>query len=222
MTTTARIDRPATGPLVFRPLDAARDAALLHGWVNQPHARFWNQQGKSLGEIESIYRELLERGQDLRLACREDTGEPLLLLWLYDPRHDVLGRHYAVQPGDRGFHVFLAPVDRAVPGLAYQLLSAAVEMMFTEPWVQRIVGEPDLRNDKVITRLLQVGFQREGVVHLPNKNALLLSFTRQRLHAGFAAPAPSRPTLRAWRARVRWHIEKGRVLRAWWRLLGAG
>jgi RimJ/RimL family protein N-acetyltransferase len=222
MNPTVRIDRPATGPLVFRPLDAARDAALLHRWVNQPHARFWNQQGKSQGEIESIYRELLERGQDLRLACREDTGEPLLLLWLYDPRHDVLGQRYAVQPGDRGLHVFLAPVDRAVSGMAYQLLSAALEVAFAEPWVQRIVAEPDLRNDKVITRFLQVGFQREGVVHLPNKNALLLSFNRQRLRAGFVSPPPRRPALRAWGAQVRWHIEKGRVLRAWWRLLRSG
>src|SRR5690349_8126850 len=105
-----RVERPATGPLLFRKLDVARDAALLHDWVNRPHARFWNQQGKSLAEVEAIYREQVAHGADLRLACRADTDEALLLLWIYDPQHDALGRHVAVQPGDRGFHLFLAPV----------------------------------------------------------------------------------------------------------------
>lgn len=213
-----RVERSATGPLLFRPLDLARDAVLLHDWVNRPHARFWNQQGKSLAEIEAIYREQLAHGADLRLACRTDTGEPLLLLWVYDPQHDVLGRHAALRPGDCGFHLFLAPVERATPGLSYQLMTAAVEALFADPRVQRVVCEPDLRNEKMITRLLQVGFQRQGVVHLPNKNACLMSFSRQRLQAGFATRPPPRPTLRAWGARVRWHVEVGRLVRAWRRL----
>lgn len=214
------IERAATGPLVFRPLDPARDAALLHDWVNRPHARFWNQQGKTLAEVESIYRSLQARGEDLRLACRADNGEPMLLLWLYDPRQDALGQHYPVQRGDRGFHLFLAPAERTTPGLTFQLITAAVEALFADGWVERVVCEPDLRNEKMITRLLQAGFRRERVLHLSNKNALLMSFSHERLRQGWPALPPQRPALGAWALRVRWHVEKGRLVRAWRALRG--
>lgn len=214
-----RIERKTTGPLQFRPLDVTRDAPLLHDWVNRPHARFWNQQGKSLAEIEAIYSGLLAQGQDLRLGCREDTGEPLVLLWVYDPRQDVLGQHYPVQHGDRGFHLFLAPVERATKGLAYQLLTAAVEVLFADGWVERVVCEPDQRNEKMLTRLLQVGFQRERMVYLPNKNALLLTFSRERLRQGWPDVPPERPMLTAWPLRMRWHVEKGRWTRLWRRFV---
>lgn len=215
---TLRVTRAATGPLRFRPLDPTADAALLHDWVNRPHARFWNQQGKTLAEVETIYREQIARGQDLLLACREDTDEPLLLLWRYDPRRDVLARHYRAQPGDIGFHFFQAPVERATPGLSYQLMTAAIEALFADPAVQRIVGEPDLRNQKILTRLLQAGFRRERVVHLPHKTAALVTFPRSRFEAGLPDVAPPRPTLHAWPLRVRWHFELGRIARAWQRL----
>lgn len=216
-----RVERPATGPLLFRKLDPARDAALLHDWVNRPHARFWNQQGKPLAEIEAIYREQMDKGADMRLACRADTGEPLLLLWVYDPQHDVLGRHYRVRRGDRGFHLFLAPADRTTPGLTYQLMTAVVEALFAEPAVQRVVCEPHLRNQKMITRMLQLGLHRQQVVHLPNKSAALMVLERRRFEAGLPPLPPPRPVLSAWGLRVRWHLEMGRIARAWQRLRSA-
>lgn len=213
------LTRPGVGPIVLRPLDVARDAALLHQWVNRPYARFWGLMGKSLAEVTAIYREQIEqRGVDARLACRQDSGEPLFLLEIYDPQTDELGRHYPVRPGDCGFHLMLAPTDAGTPGLTFQLLGAALGFLFSHPGVQRLVCEPDLRNQKIITRLLQFGFERRKVVHLPHKTGLMMSIDRARFEAVAAGPAPARPVLRHWPLRVRWHFELGRITRLWRRL----
>lgn len=220
--TLLQTERPGIGPIVLRPFDLAQDIARVHDWVNRPYARFWGLMGKSLDEIAAIYREQIEQqGVDVRMACRGDSGEPLFLIELYDPRDDTIGRHYAVQPGDCGFHVMLAPAEVATPGLTYQLMLAACAFLFSAPAVRRMVCEPDLRNRKMISRLYQLGFQREKVVHLAHKTGLLMSITREGFEAARrAGVAPPRPVLRWWPARVRWHFELGRLARGWRRVAG--
>lgn len=213
--TWPRTERPATGPLVLRPLDLAHDMGMLHDWVNRPYARFWGLMGKSLDEVTRIYREQLERGERKYIACREDTGAAMFLMEVYDPRQDELGHHYPAQPGDCGYHLMLAPPDAATPGMTYQLMSAACSFLFSDPAVKRVVAEPDVRNRKILTRLMQLGFQLRGAVHLPYKTGMLVTLERAQFDAHLAGHAPARPHLRLWPLRVRLYLEMGRVARTW-------
>lgn len=215
-----RTERPATGALVLRPLDLVQDVPMLHDWVNRPYARFWGLMGKTEAEVGAIYRDQIERGERKYIACREDTGAPMFLMEVYDPQHDELGRHYPVQPGDCGYHLMLAPPDVATPGMTYQLMSAACSFLFSDPAVQRVVGEPDVRNRKIITRLMQMGFRLCGAVHLPYKTGMLVILERARFEARLAAKAPPRPNLRFWSLRARCYLEMGRVTRKWRALRG--
>lgn len=200
--------------LTWRPLDPAADAPTLHDWVNRPYAQFWGQAGLTAAQLEARYREGQARGQDRRMACRTDTGAPVCMVEVYDPRQDELGRHYPVSPGDRGAHFLLAPPEAARAGLTPQVFTGICTELFADPTVRTLVCEPDLRNRRVITRLLQAGFRRVKVVYLPHKIALLMAIDRAQAEAARTAPIPPLPTLSAWSARVLWHRLIGRIVRA--------
>ncbi|GAB3880511.1 hypothetical protein GCM10027612_08230 [Microbispora bryophytorum subsp. camponoti] len=50
--------------------------------------------------------------------------------------------------------------------------------MFSDPRRTRIVAEPDIRNDRMTTRLLRTGFTLGPEIDLPGKRARLLFLTR--------------------------------------------
>jgi len=200
--------------LTWRPIDPATDAPLLHDWVTRPYARFWGQQHLTAAELEARYRKDQARGHDRRLALRQDTGEAVCLIELYDPQQDELARHYPVSPGDRGLHLLLGPPNAARAGQTHLVISDICAAVFADPAVHRLVCEPDLRNQRVIARLLQAGFQRVKVVYLPHKIAQLMTIDRSQFEARRAAETPPLPTLRAWPVRVFVHRLIGRVARA--------
>lgn len=200
--------------LTWRPLDPAADALTLHDWVNRPYAQFWGQAGLTAAQLETRYREGQARGQDRRMAFRTDTGAPVCMVEVYDPQQDELGKHYATSPGDRGFHLLLCPPNTERAGLTPQVFAGICTELFADPAVRTLVCEPDLRNRRVITRLLQAGFRRVKVVYLPHKIALLMAITRAQAEAARTAPTPPLPALSAWSVRVLWHRLLGRIARA--------
>ncbi len=152
-------------PFALRPVDAASDAALLHGWFTQPRARFWGMAERSLEEVADIYGWIAEQDHltaDLVLL----EGRPVGLVQTYDPAVDPIGEHYDRQPGDLGAHLFLAD-DAARAGTTAKLMTFLAARLFADLSVRRIVLEPDVDNEKSLALLLRLGAELGPVVEIP-------------------------------------------------------
>ena len=171
----------------FRCLDAQSDAPLLHSWVTRPYASFWGMLTASVEDVVAEYTRIQTSGHHHALLGLDD-GVPAFLMEEYLPESSPLAGLYAVQPGDVGMHLLVAPPrDAPVPGYTTSVMDAVLGRLFAEPGVERIVVEPDARNTKIHALNARLGFQPAGVVTLPDKDALLSFCSRTDYLAARAA-----------------------------------
>ena len=183
MTETAyRAEVVGLGELTLHPLDPARDAELVHGWVSEERARFWMMQDRTVEEVREIYGWIAEQpGQHAWLARLD--GEPAALFQDYLPGAEEVGEHFEVRPGDRGVHFLMAPPTRAAGerrGYSRALLGFMLDFVMSDPDVQRLVAEPDVRNEKSVGLLGRLGWELGDAVELTHKPAQLAFLTRER------------------------------------------
>ena len=93
-----------------------------------------------------------------------------------DPHARLLARVDHARPGDRGMHFLCAPTDEPVPGFTRAAIAAVMELVLSDDRVDRVVVEPDVRNEAVHRLNAAVGFTVEGPVTLPDGKRALLSF----------------------------------------------
>jgi siderophore synthetase component len=175
-----RVGFPDFGEISIRRFALEADAVFLHDWVNRDYAFFWGLQGASVERVVDEYRRLTMRPR-YEVFVGEFGGRPVFVLERYDPREDVVGRHYPAAPTDRGIHVIVAPPSEpAIANFTWFMFEAILDFAFAEPGVERILVEPDIRNKKMFTICERVGFTTERVVELPHKTAQLAFVTRAR------------------------------------------
>jgi hypothetical protein len=162
----------------FRCLDSVADAPLLHSWVTQPYASFWGMLSSTVEGVVEEYSKIQSSGHHHALLGL-DGGVPAFLMEEYQPAASPLAGAYAVQPGDLGMHLLVAPPSgRPRTGYTAAVMEAVLERLFRKPGVERVVVEPDARNTKIHVLNERLGFQPAGVVILPDKEALLSFCTR--------------------------------------------
>lgn len=164
--------------LTLDPFVPARDAELLHAWVSADRARFWMMQEHTVEEVREIYAWLDEQPTHHVWWVRED-GEPVALFQDYLPSAEEVGSTYDVRPGDLGVHFMLAEATAVRPGFTGALVAFLLAHVFADPAVERIVVEPDARNDKAVARMTRLGFELGPVVELSTKPAQLAFLTRE-------------------------------------------
>jgi len=163
----------------FRCVDAAADAPLLHSWVTQPYASFWGMLSSTVDGVVEEYSKIQSSGHHHALLGL-DGGVPAFLMEEYRPSESPLAGVYAVQDGDIGMHLLVAPPSGGPqPGYTAAVMDAVLDRLFQKPGVERVVVEPDARNAKIHVLNGRLGFQPEGVVALPDKEALLSFCTRE-------------------------------------------
>ena len=185
----ARVD-PRLGQIAMRPLDLARDGERIVDWVKRPYARYWNMGAKTPDEIIGFYADLMASPHATAMIG-ERLGEPAFLTELYDPAHDQVGEHYAVEPGDRGMHVLVAPASKPLPGFTLAVMRTIMGFIFADPAASRVVVEPDIRNDKIHALNLAVGFVYDRPIELREKTAHLAFCTRAQFLASLEHGRPS-------------------------------
>jgi hypothetical protein len=161
----------------FRCLDAAADAPLIHGWVTRPYASFWGMLSATVENVAEEYSKIQSSGHHHALLGLDD-GVPAFLMEEYLPANSPLGQAYAVQPGDIGMHLLVAPPEKPRHGFTADVMEAVLERLFLKPGVDRVVVEPDALNARIQALNSRLGFRPAGVVTLPDKQALL-SFCTQ-------------------------------------------
>ncbi|QIX28374.1 acetyltransferase [Nocardioides sp. JQ2195] len=175
--------------LTLEPLAVERDLPLLHAWVTHPRSVFWEMQGATLEEVAREYDAITADPHHHAWLGRAD-GVPQFLAETYDPRHGPLAGLPEVVAGDLGMHVLVAPPSAHRPGFTTDVFRAVMDFCFDDPAVQRVVVEPDVRNEKIATINAGAGFVVEREVDLGHKTAALSSCTRSAYAAArLGAPA---------------------------------
>jgi siderophore synthetase component/RimJ/RimL family protein N-acetyltransferase len=160
------------------PLDLDRDLDLLFTWVTHPRAHYWGLQGATLDRVREEYQGFLDNPHyDVWLGLDDDEA-PLFLAETYDPAHSELAPHYDVRPGDIGMHVLVAPPTRKRSGVTSAVMRAVMDFCFADPRIERVVVEPDVRNDAIQRKNAEVGFVPERDVPLHGKTGRLSFCTR--------------------------------------------
>ncbi|MFF5307450.1 GNAT family N-acetyltransferase [Streptomyces sp. NPDC013161] len=159
---------PGFGTVRVLPLDPVADAPTIHRWVSERRAAFWGMNGLTQAQVTEIYAHMdtLDT-HHAHLVTRDD--EPVALLQTYDPAADRVGDCYAVEPGDIGIHLLLAPAgpDGDRPGWSAAVMGVLASYVLLGLDRRRIVVDPDVRNEKAIARFLRQGFVTGPRVVLP-------------------------------------------------------
>ncbi|MEU6077967.1 GNAT family N-acetyltransferase [Micromonospora sp. NPDC047074] len=178
LASTYRQDVDGFGLVTIRPLDPDTDIDLIHGWVSQERARFWGMRDAGRDRVEEIYRYLDSlTTHHAWLVHRDDT--PVALFQTYDPAADPVGEYYEVLPGDHGTHLLIGAPTGIERGFTGTLLNVLFGFVFADPRHQRVIAEPDARNEKAVRRLLRTGFVAGPLIDLPEKQARLLFLDRE-------------------------------------------
>ncbi|MGW6199519.1 GNAT family N-acetyltransferase [Kribbella sp. NPDC055110] len=165
------------GTLSLRPLDLAEDVTTLHSWVTQPYARYWGLLTASVADVHAEYLRIASTAHH-RAFLGEHDGRPAFLMERYEPSEDVVGRTYDVAPGDIGMHVLVAPPVVPISGFTGAVFETIMDSLFSDPLVDRVVVEPDVRNVKIQALNARMGFREHSIVTLPEKQAWLSFCTR--------------------------------------------
>lgn len=195
----------------FRPVDAPTDAALLHDWFGQDRARYWGMLTASVDDVRDMYAGISSSANhDAFLGSGSGSagGAPEFLMERYDPALDPVGAHFTIKDGDVGMHLLVAPTGEPVHGFTRSVMTAVLGFLFADPTVQRIVVEPDVRNEKIQALNAVVGFEPAAVIHLPDKDAQLSFCTREGYLAATAHPTPGHLTPDRWATASRHLLRK--------------
>lgn len=168
---------PGLGELIVVPLDPSAHARVVHNWVTKPRNRYWGMLEHTVEQVEEIYAFVAGLATHHAYLLLLGDG-PIGIFQTYEPEHDPIGEHYPVQPGDFGMHLLLDAGDRHLPHLTSAVLPALLRHLFADPAHQRIVAEPDVRNEKMTARLRREGFTLDEVIDLGHKTAQLAFLTR--------------------------------------------
>ena len=179
---------PGLGLLELAVLRPAEHAPLVHGWVTAPRAVYWGMGAYSVDEVREVY-EFVDGLPTHHAFLITLDGTPIGLLQTYEPAADPVGERYEVEPGDIGMHLLMAPGPHAPHGLTNAVAPALVRFMFADPTRQRVVAEPDVRNERMLHRLRLSGFTFAGEIDMPGKRAQLAFLTRARFEADHPAPS---------------------------------
>lgn len=174
---------PGIGRFSLVVLDPEADLDLVFRWVTEPRARFWGMTGHSREQVGEIYRFIDGLASHHAYLMYVDD-EPVGIFQTYEPDEDPLGEHYPVRNGDIGIHLFLAPAPRPVTGFTDAVAAAYTRHLFDDPARQRIVIEPDVRNDRALRRWKRLGFIFDNQLELADKRAQLAFLTRDAFQAG--------------------------------------
>lgn len=162
----------------FRPMNPAADAPLMHSWVTRDYARFWGMQSATVAEVATEYGRIQASGHHAAILGLED-GAPVFLMERYDPAQSPLHGLYDARQGDIGMHLLVAPALHPRPGFTTAVMAAVLEHLFADPAVGRVVVEPDAANHKIHALNARLGFRKQALVRLPDKDAWLSLCTRR-------------------------------------------
>lgn len=157
----------------FDRVDADRDAALVHDWMNRPHVSPWWELARPYEQI----RDYLACLTHLWPWLVSTGGMPFGYVETYRVAEDPLADNFSARSDDLGWHVLVGPQDMLGTG-APRLMGRAV-LAYLLNQSERVVCEPDAKNERMLAFCGRLGHRHLGEVDLPEKRAALMACTRE-------------------------------------------
>jgi siderophore synthetase component len=161
-TTTTRL-----GEITIEPVDPARDAELVQGWLAHPAAAYWQMAELRVDEVREYLAGVQAGPHEAAWLGRLD-GEPIFMTETYDPAHVLLVGVHDARPGDIGMHLLVAPPVTPRHGLTDAVMTAVMRFCLSgdQPdgagagrGATRVVVEPDVGNRKIAAKNAAAGFR---------------------------------------------------------------
>ncbi|WP_240110709.1 GNAT family N-acetyltransferase [Streptomyces sp. MUM 203J] len=162
------------GTFGLRAVDPEKDAELVAAWMNDPEVSpYWELDGPVERIAAHLWTQVESGYSTPYLGCVD--GTPMSYWELYRADLDPLSRYYRARPRDAGVHVLLGPPAYRGRGLGPVLLRAVTDWQLrTDPYAERVVAEPDVRNIRSVRAFERAGFRVASYLELPEKRAALM------------------------------------------------
>jgi RimJ/RimL family protein N-acetyltransferase len=162
------------GVFTLRAVDPAADTKLVHAWMNDPEvAAFW-ELAQPEERIAAYLREQLGSAHSTPYVGCVD-GTPMSYWEVYRADLDPLRHHYPARTRDAGVHLLLGPSAYRGRGLGAVLLRTVSDWLLrTDPYAERVVAEPDIRNERSVRAFERAGFRLLRQIDLPTKKAAFM------------------------------------------------
>jgi RimJ/RimL family protein N-acetyltransferase len=174
---------PWLGGCLTFDVATTRDTQTLHRWMNDPRvAEFWKEDGRFEHQFAYLRRVIADPHM-IPLICRFE-GVAFGYFEIYWAKEDLIGRYYAADDYDRGFHVLIG--EDAYRGKAWLTawMTSILHLMFlSDPRTNRLVGEPQADHHQQLRNLLRSGFTHASTVNFPGKQAAIVHLDRQHYFA---------------------------------------
>ncbi|MCV9928625.1 acetyltransferase [Flavobacterium sp. LS1R49] len=176
---------PSLGDIHLRQLNLDTDIDFLHQWVTKPYATYWGMEKFSIDEVKAAYQEIAEMpSHDAYIGILND--KPIFLMERYLASNDLIANYYDAHENDFGMHILVGPPEHQIPNFTWNVFSTIMDFIFTNDSVNRIVVEPDTRNEKIHTLNKRAGFVYHKVIELPHKTAHLAFCTKDQYQEALA------------------------------------
>ncbi|MBS0029264.1 GNAT family N-acetyltransferase [Chitinophaga sp. 22321] len=166
------------GVVELWPMDLQHDTPEIYRWVTQPYAHYWGMTDQPYEAVLALYT-AMHHSEYATALIGKINGKTAFLCECYEPENDIIGNFYKPEPGDVGMHILIGPPEIPVHGFTWQVFTVVMDFLFDNPRHNRVVVEPDIRNEKIHRINKRAGFIYEKEVQLPHKTAALAFCTRE-------------------------------------------
>jgi acetyl CoA:N6-hydroxylysine acetyl transferase len=164
--------------LSFVKVDLERDVSLLHKWQQQPYVIPYWKLDISFKEYEKhLEKFLADKHQTLYLGLIDGVS---MSYWeAYWVKGDVVEDCYDPHPEDQGIHLLIGEEAYLGKGYALPLLRTIVHFQLQSQGTEKVIAEPDIRNEKMIHVFEKCGFTKVKPIDLPDKTGMLMYCHRE-------------------------------------------
>ncbi|MGM7719970.1 GNAT family N-acetyltransferase [Metabacillus sp. Hm71] len=179
-------DDPITKKKIsFRHVSYNEDVTLLHSWMHEKHVIPYWKLNISL-EAYKLHLQNFLNDHHQTLLIGEINGVPVSYWESYWVDGDIIGTCYQFEPFDQGIHLLIGNKDYLGKGFIYPLLLTILFHKFQVSQTNKVIAEPDIRNEKMIHVFKKCGFIPIKEVELPDKTGLLMFCERENFERRWA------------------------------------